>query len=61
MLCDSCGSNIPAGARFCPSCGQAVQTARTVAEERRIVTVLFGDLVGFPSLAEHMGRIYRND
>ena len=54
MLCDSCGSNIPAGARFCPSCGQAVQTARTVAEERRIVTVLFGDLVGFTSLAEHM-------
>ena len=54
MLCGSCGSNVPAGARFCPSCGQPLQAAQVAAEERRIVTVLFGDLVGFTTLAEHM-------
>jgi class 3 adenylate cyclase/tetratricopeptide (TPR) repeat protein len=42
---------VPDEARFCPSCGQAV--SRSSAEERRVVTVLFGDLVGFTTLAEH--------
>jgi class 3 adenylate cyclase len=40
----------PVGARFCASCGAAL-TAR--ADERRVVTVLFADLVGFTGLAEH--------
>ncbi|MEA3185424.1 MAG: hypothetical protein QOJ74_1901, partial [Ilumatobacteraceae bacterium] len=51
MLCPSCASEIPAAARFCSSCGYAVNTSRT--EERRITTVLFADLVGFTALAEH--------
>ena len=39
---------MPPGARFCPSCGNLlVQT-----EERRVVTVLFSDLVGFTSMGE---------
>ena len=41
-----------AGARFCSTCGHAV--ASTQVEERRIVTVLFADLVGYSTLAEHM-------
>jgi len=45
---------VPTGARFCPTCGHQQQTARSTNEERRIVTVLFADLVGFTSLAEHM-------
>jgi class 3 adenylate cyclase/tetratricopeptide (TPR) repeat protein len=49
MTCPSCGADAPLGARFCPSCGQAL-TART--DERRVVTVLFGDLVGFTTLSE---------
>ncbi len=52
MQCTSCGSTIPVGARFCPSCGHAVALAQP--EERRIVTVLFADLVGFTTLAERM-------
>jgi class 3 adenylate cyclase/tetratricopeptide (TPR) repeat protein len=51
MLCPSCASQIPADARFCSSCGYAVTA--TQAEERRVTTVLFADLVGFTALAEH--------
>ncbi len=39
------------GARFCWSCGQAL---RAPTEERRVVTVLFADLVGFTTLSEQM-------
>ena len=51
MLCPSCASQIPANARFCSSCGYAITA--TQSEERRITTVLFADLVGFTTLAEH--------
>jgi class 3 adenylate cyclase/tetratricopeptide (TPR) repeat protein len=40
---------VPAGARFCPSCGQALHAP---GDERRVVTVLFGDIVGFTGLSE---------
>ncbi len=50
--CTACGSPIPVGARFCPSCGHSVAFAQP--EERRIVTVLFADLVGFTTLAERL-------
>lgn len=48
MTCPACTTEVPQGARFCPSCGNLlVQT-----EERRVVTVLFADLVGFTSMSE---------
>jgi class 3 adenylate cyclase/tetratricopeptide (TPR) repeat protein len=50
MHCPSCAAPVPAGARFCSSCGHSVAVA--TAEERRIVTVLFGDVVGFTALSE---------
>jgi len=40
---------MPEASRFCPSCGHAT-VAR--ADERRIATVVFADIVGFTSLAE---------
>ena len=41
---------MPEAARFCPFCGNAIVVGRT--EERRVVSVLFADLVGFTALAE---------
>jgi class 3 adenylate cyclase/tetratricopeptide (TPR) repeat protein len=47
--CGTCGAELPAGARFCAFCGTAVGTTSVpvTSEERRTVTILFVDLVGF--------------
>src|SRR5437588_344416 len=49
MTCPSCGAEVPAGARFCPTCGSPLHLA---GDERRVVTVLFADIVGFTALSE---------
>ena len=49
VTCPTCGAATPDGARFCPACGQQLAT---FGDERRIVTVLFADLVGFTGMAE---------
>jgi class 3 adenylate cyclase len=53
MRCPNCGQENPAGARFCFACGSPFETA-VAREERKVVTVLFADLVGFTSRAERM-------
>jgi class 3 adenylate cyclase len=45
---------VPSGARFCPSCGGPVGKASTALEERRVVTVVFADLVGYTTLVERL-------
>jgi class 3 adenylate cyclase/tetratricopeptide (TPR) repeat protein len=53
MTCPQCGQENPQGARFCFNCGSALQGAGA-REERKVVSVLFADLVGFTSRAEQM-------
>ncbi len=52
MACASCSQPLPDGARFCPFCGLEVVSA--ASEERRVVTVLFADIVGYTGLVEHL-------
>ena len=54
VACATCAHPVPAGARFCPSCGTPIEGSTLALEERRVVTVLFADLVGYTSLAEHL-------
>src|SRR5919109_1369111 len=49
--CQQCGAVVPRTARFCPSCGNMISDERP-AEERKLATVLFADLVGSTALAD---------
>src|SRR5919198_922946 len=55
IRCSACGRENPRGSTFCNACGSALAAAPMVdREERKFVTVLFADLVGFTSRAERM-------
>ncbi|HUO46129.1 MAG TPA: AAA family ATPase [Acidimicrobiia bacterium] len=55
-MCPSCGEAVDHGARFCSSCGEELRPpaidAGTISEERRTVTALFADLVGYTAHTE---------
>ena len=63
--CQACGASNPPGRRFCGGCGTSLagppsdrgaegspRSSSTPVAERRLVTILFADLVGFTSFAE---------
>ena len=51
MTCPACGVAAPAAARFCPACGERLAGG---LEERRVVTMLFADLVDSTILVESL-------
>src|SRR5437868_4770462 len=52
-ICPSCGKENPAGFAFCGYCtAPLVEQATVSQEERKVVTVLFCDLVGFTAASE---------
>ncbi|MGZ8567709.1 MAG: zinc-ribbon domain-containing protein, partial [Actinomycetota bacterium] len=52
-VCHRCGTENPARANFCMRCGAAL-ASRVGGEERKVVTVVFCDLVEFTARAERM-------
>jgi class 3 adenylate cyclase/tetratricopeptide (TPR) repeat protein len=65
LACAACGIALPPGGKFCGECGSPVSAATTLrparlatpaatpaVAERRLVSVLFADLVGFTLFAE---------
>ena len=61
LACPTCGAANAPGVKFCGECGKALAaqaprepttTAPTPAAERRLVSVLFADLVGFTAASE---------
>src|ERR687886_1446833 len=54
LICWRCGRDNPEGSRFCNSCGAALASGGAVLEERKIVTVLFGDITGSTALGERL-------
>src|SRR5581483_4717588 len=53
--CDACGQENPEIARFCLACGSVLAGAdERPDEERRVVSVVFVDLVGFTARAERL-------
>ena len=53
VVCPSCGQENPEGFRLCGMCGAALAPAAAPSrEERKVVTILFTDLVGSTARAE---------
>src|SRR5438552_15716032 len=52
-ICPSCGQESPDTFLFCGACGAAL-AAEPAREERKVVTVLFTDLVGFTGRSERL-------
>ena len=52
--CPSCGKELPGEFPFCPFCAAPLteQPSRSVQEERKVVSVLFCDLVGFTAASD---------
>jgi class 3 adenylate cyclase len=52
MICTKCGQENPTVAQFCMACGTALAGQEESSEERKLVSVLFVDLVGFTARSD---------
>jgi class 3 adenylate cyclase/tetratricopeptide (TPR) repeat protein len=52
--CRRCGAELPEGSRFCSACGTPVEELPEPGRERKIVTVMFADVVGSTTLGERL-------
>jgi len=51
--CPNCGEDNPDRAKFCLNCGTSLGApTRRLAEERKVITSLFCDLIGFTAASE---------
>ena len=53
-VCSSCGEDNPSRARFCLACATPIQDEPVTRDTRKVVTVLFADVVGSTELAERL-------
>ena len=53
-VCAHCGEDNPGRAKFCLACGSPLAVMSSRGDERKVVSVLFCDLVGFTSRAERL-------
>ena len=54
MNCPHCQTALADNARFCSACGTALAVTRPAEGERKLVTVLFADVIGSTSLGERL-------
>jgi len=54
IACPACGQENPPVARFCLACGAPITAEGPPGDERRVVSVIFVDLVGFTAQAEKL-------
>src|SRR6266508_5776917 len=52
VQCPSCGETNAPEARFCSSCGARLEASGGLREERKLISVLFVDLVGFTTRSD---------
>src|SRR5947208_12626544 len=58
LLCESCGAALARDASFCDSCGAAVgpepSASPASGEARKVLTVVFADMIGSTALQEEL-------
>ncbi len=54
MQCPKCQFDNPAWMKFCGNCGARLAAALPAQDERRVVSVMFGDVSGFTAMSENL-------